>query len=140
MLKFTVGEFAPADYKDLVKLWQLVDIFNPKTDQKSVILRKYRQNKKMILVAKLDKMIVGSILGIGDGWRGTLWRLAVHPKYQKNGVGTSLVKEMEHRLQSMGCKRIIILSDKDNSAINFYQKLGYSKDSNVCYMEKNYYN
>lgn len=139
MLKFTLRELVPADYKNLIELWRIVDIFNPKTDQKSVILRKYRQNKKMILVAELNKVLIGSILGMGDGWRGILWRLAVHPKYQRRNIGTSLVKEMESRLQSIGCKRIILLSDKDNSAINFYQKLGYIKDSNVCYMEKNYF-
>lgn len=83
MLKFTLRELVPADYKNLIELWRIVDIFNPKTDQKSVILRKYRQNKKMILVAELNKVLIGSILGMGDGWRGILWRLAVHPKYQK---------------------------------------------------------
>ena len=139
MVKLTVREFAPADYNNLIQLWRLVNMFNPKTDKKSIILRKYRQNKKMILIAKINNMVIGSILGMGDGWRGTLWRLAVHPKYQRRGIGTRLVKKMEDRLKSAGCKRIILLADKDNAAIKFYHKLGYKKDSNVLYLEKNYY-
>lgn len=93
----------------------------------------------MILIAEVDHVVVGSILGMGDGWRGTLWRLAVHPQYQKRGIGTKLVKGMENRLKSLGCKRIILLVDKSNAAIKFYQKLGYKGDSEVLYMEKNYF-
>lgn len=68
---------------------------------------------------------------------GHLMAVGSSSEIPERNIGTSLVKEMESRLQSIGCKRIILLSDKDNSAINFYQKLGYIKDSNVCYMEKN---
>lgn len=142
LLEYKIRDFIPADYKNLVKLWQLVGLYNPTIDKRQVILRKYRQDKRMILIAETKKKLIGSILGIGDGWRGSLWRLAVHPQYQNKGVGTRLVKGMENRLKRMGCKRIFLLIDKkfDNSnrLMRFYKKLGYKKNDRYLYMGKKF--
>jgi hypothetical protein len=34
-----------------------------------------------VLVAEVEGQIVGSIIGTFDGWRGNIYRLAVHPNY-----------------------------------------------------------
>lgn len=93
--KYTIRNFVPDDYRNAVKLWRTAGIYNPKTDKKGVILRKHRQNKKLIVVAEAYKMVIGTVLGIGDGWRGSLWRLAVHPEYQNKGVGARLISSIK---------------------------------------------
>lgn len=49
--------------------------------------------------------------------------MAVAKPYQVKGIGRELVNVMEQRVQHSSCKNIVL--DARESAVGFYQKLGY---------------
>ena len=51
-----------------------------------------------LVVAEADGQIVGSVIAAWDGWRGNLYRLAVHPHSRRRGLGTALVRAAEKHL------------------------------------------
>jgi ribosomal protein S18 acetylase RimI-like enzyme len=65
-----------------------------------------------------------------DGHRGWVNFLAVDPQLQKRGLGRALMKEVQHRLQSLGCSKINLQVRRENvAAIAFYERIGFSEDA-----------
>jgi ribosomal protein S18 acetylase RimI-like enzyme len=96
---------------------------------------KEKFNSFTYLKAVIDSMVVDDTCHVG--------RLIVHPNYQKMGIGTELMDELENLFQY--CNRFeIFTGDKCISTIQMYEKRGYSvfktveesPDSTVLYMEK----
>lgn len=82
-----------------------------------------------VLVAEVEGRLVGSILGVFDGWRGNMYRLAVHPDYRRRGIARTLVAAAERRLVQQGARRIAALVERDHPwAVQFWQAVGYPAD------------
>ncbi|MFO8069260.1 MAG: GNAT family N-acetyltransferase [Alkalibacterium sp.] len=58
-------------------------------------------------------------------------RIAVLKEYRKKGLGESVVKELEDLGREQGCTTSVIHSEL--SATGFYEKLGYTKVSDIYY-------
>lgn len=78
-----------------------------------------------ILVAKLNDEIVGSVRGRVDQGTLHIGRLIVHPDFQKQGIGSQLLKKIE---QESKCQRYeLFTGQKSIQNIKLYEKLGYQK-------------
>jgi len=70
----------PARVNDLsavLRLWQESDVTPPSvTDSIESLTRLMGESGGMLLIAVIDGMIVGSVIGGWDGWRGNIYRLA----------------------------------------------------------------
>jgi ribosomal protein S18 acetylase RimI-like enzyme len=83
-------------------------------------------------VAEVGGRVIGSVIGAFDGWRGNLYRLAVHPDYSRRGVARALVAEAERGLAREGAKRITALVEKDHPrATGFWAAAGYGVDERI---------
>jgi ribosomal protein S18 acetylase RimI-like enzyme len=72
--------------------------------------------------------VIGSLIAAWDGWRGSFYRLAVHPVWRRQGIATALLRESEHRLRERGAARLTaIVADHDPAAIGFWQAAGYQR-------------
>lgn len=88
------------------------------------------------LVAEIDNKIVGYIKGIYDGSRALIHLLSVHPDYQKEGVGSALLKAMEDELKKRGSPTAsVTVSEK---SVGFWEKKGF-KRSPVFVMFKDFH-
>ena len=69
--------------------------------------------------------IVGSVIATFDGWRGNMYRIAMHPDLRRRGIAIALVREGERRLVEQGCIRIaaIVLLDEEH-ATGFWAAAG----------------
>ena len=86
-----------------------------------------------MLVAGQEGRIVGSVIGGFDGWRGNIYRLAVHPGYQRQEIARRLVSDLEARLAEMGAKRITALVERDHPwATGFWDAVGYRLDAGIA--------
>jgi ribosomal protein S18 acetylase RimI-like enzyme len=82
-----------------------------------------------LLVAELDRRIVGSLIAVWDGWRGNMYRLTVHPTCRRQGVAQRLVAAGEDRLRAIGAVRISALVWKEDSrAVRVWRSAGYQLD------------
>jgi ribosomal protein S18 acetylase RimI-like enzyme len=85
-----------------------------------------------IFVLKEDTNIVGMIsllytisTALG-GKVATLEDMVINPKHRGKGAGTLLLTHAIAHAKYVACKRITLLTDKDNEeAINFYKKQGF---------------
>lgn len=80
--------------------------------------------KDLSLTAKFKGMIVGYILftkvKVGNDTLLTLAPLAVLPRFQKKGIGKSLVEKGHKIAKELGYKGIVVLGHAD-----YYKKFGY---------------
>ena len=90
----------------VLDLWRQADTSVSVTDTIEDIQRAISESMSMLLVAERDGGIIGSVIGGFDGWRGNIYRLAVHPEYQWQGIACRLVSDIETHLSAMGVKRI----------------------------------
>jgi len=83
-------------------------------------------------LALLYLTVAGSIIGTFDGWRGHIYRLAVHPDFRRRGIARVLVRAVEERLIAAGARRLIPLVEKDHAwATAFWQSVGYAPDPRI---------
>jgi ribosomal protein S18 acetylase RimI-like enzyme len=116
----------------VLELWRAADATPSATDYTSEVQRIVGQFPDAVLVAEHDDRIIGTIVAGWDGWRGSIYRLAVLPAHRRKGVGQALVLEAERRLRDKGAKRLSVLVEgHDDLAMAFWSSLldiGYERD------------
>ena len=67
-----------------------------------------------------------------DGHRGWIYSLAVNPDFRRKGIGSQLMKKAINELKSLGCLKVNLQIEKDNSdVVNFYEKIGFSTEDRI---------
>lgn len=83
-----------------------------------------------LLLADSDGVVVGSLIAAWDGWRGSFYRLAVHPRRRRQGIALALVAEGQRRLLALGADRLTaIVADDDPVAMEFWRASGFQRQS-----------
>ncbi|MBI4733314.1 MAG: GNAT family N-acetyltransferase [Rubrobacteridae bacterium] len=99
---------------------------------------------KTIYKLEMDGKIVASIRCAIENEILLVERLIVDPKYQNQGIGTSIMKEIENLYSNTVKKYTLFTGHKSERNIRLYEKLGYKEIrqeplTNNCmlvYMEK----
>lgn len=132
MSDFAIRDCRLEEADGVLELWRQAEATPSVTDNADDLLRVVSESKANVLVAEVDGRIVGSIIGTFDGWRGNIYRLAVHPKYWRRGIARALVGEVEKRLLQQGSRRITALVEKDHPwAKHFWEAVGFGLDSRI---------
>lgn len=86
------------------------------------IEKKLKRDPELFLVAEVNGVIVGSVVGGFDGRRGLIYHLAVDSPFRLQGIGLLLMKEVETRLRAKGCLKSYLLVTVDNPEVEEYYK------------------
>ncbi len=78
----------------------------------------------IILKAVLDGKVIGTVRAYQKNGTCYVGRLAVHPDMQNQGIGTSLMKEIEKCFNPERFE--LFVGSKSDKNISLYQKLGYN--------------
>lgn len=128
------------DFDSMYNLWKKVglnvaDYEDEKEDTKQII----KWNPLTCFVICDGNKIIGTVLGTFNGRRAWIYHLAVHPLFQKKGLGSKLLQKAEQALKKTGAKRVLLWVNKDNLKVaDFYQKHGYSAVDDAIVMGGDY--
>ena len=127
-----IRSFQNADEAAVITLWEQCGLTRPWNDPRKDIRRKLALDPDRFLVCLIDQEIVGTIMVGYEGHRGWVNYLAVAPNRRGQGYGRALMEEAERRLLRSGCPKINLqVRTTNQSAIAFYQRLGYAIDEVV---------
>ena len=91
-----------------------------------------------LLVAEAGHEIVGALIAAWDGWRGNMYRLAVHPNRRREKIALALIRSGEQRLQDRGCVRVTALVPHEDEAPRaLWKAAGYGHDRQIQRFVKN---
>jgi ribosomal protein S18 acetylase RimI-like enzyme len=120
------------DIDAVLDLWRQAQATPSVTDNADNLRRAITAGPANVLLAEIQRRVVGSIIGTFDGWRGNIYRLAVHPDWRRRGIARALVAEVEKRLLQQGAKRVTALVEKNHAwATGFWQAVGYGIDDRI---------
>ena len=103
------------DVDAVLELWLAAGSTPGITDTRDALLITINSTAASVILAEAGGKIAGSIIAGFDGWRGNLYRLAVHPDFQRRGIARRLVAEAEDWLRSQGVKRVGAVVEKDHA-------------------------
>lgn len=138
-----IRKFQPPDFQWVIDIERKV--FNEHDPY--LYMQFYENYPETFIVAEINGIIVGYVAGFmaSDGV-GRIFSLAVHPSYQRRGVGSHLLKEMINLFRDMGLMEIILEVRSNNfKAKRFYERHGffqfgiaekyYNDTENACLMK-----
>ena len=112
----------PISIDSLTQLYQSVGWRNYYNDP--TIMNQLLPGSWHYISAWEDDQLVGLIRTISDGcYILYIQDILVHPDYQRQAIGTSLMKQMLERAKDM--QQIILTTDDTERTIQFYQSLGF---------------
>ena len=83
----------------------------------------------LIRVAEEGNAIIGVLIGTIDHNKGCIYRIAVHPNHRRQGVGTSLIKQMEQWFHRRNITQVWVAGDEHNkAAMPLYKARGYGSN------------
>lgn len=129
MPDWTIRHASEHDIERVLSLWDAAGSAETVTDTRDGVLGLLDADREALLVAESDGgEIVGSLIAAWDGWRGSFYRLAVHPDRRRQGLATALLHEGERRLRGRGAARFTaIVTDDDPDAMGFWAATGYEQ-------------
>ena len=134
---FFIRECHPEEAEALLALWRAAET-SPSITDTIADVRHAIESTAFVLVAEADRCIIGSLIATFDGWRGNMYRIAVHPDYRRRGIGHALVKEGEKCLMGQGAKRITALVEERYPwATAFWSSVGYEIEPGILRFYRN---
>ncbi|HET6999551.1 MAG TPA: GNAT family N-acetyltransferase [Solirubrobacterales bacterium] len=117
-----------SDIGGVLALWRGAEGPPSPTDTAAGLGRLLRHDPGSLLLAESDDAVVGSLIAAWDGWRGSLYRLAVDQDWRRQGIATTLVQTGEERLRRLGAIRLTALvASADREAIGLWRAVGYER-------------
>ena len=113
------------DAEAVLSLWRAAGSVPGRTDDPGSVRALVAHDPDALVVAEAGGEVVATVIAVFDGWRGSVYRLAVRPDLRRRGVASALVHEAERRLVARGTKRVgAIVVQEDKVAVAFWDSGG----------------
>lgn len=116
----------PEHTDEVLALWEMCDLWPNGAEDRYTARHALALNARTSIGWRDKGVLVGTAVGAFDGFRGWLYRVAVHTEYRHKGIATAMITDVEEKLQAIGVRQINLMVDKENTdARALYEKLGY---------------
>jgi ribosomal protein S18 acetylase RimI-like enzyme len=124
----TIRVARSGDVSAVLALWREADVEPSHTDDVRSITGLIAHDPDALIVAEAADRVVGTVIAAWDGWRGSIYRLAVAPDHRRQGLGGRLVHAAERRLAEEGATRLqAIVVATDAAATGFWRAGGWEE-------------
>jgi ribosomal protein S18 acetylase RimI-like enzyme len=121
-----VRDFELKDADAVVEILKLNNQYGfPEVDGPEAMKRVKACSAAVFLVCEVDRKVVGVVRGTYDGSRAMIHQLSVHPAYQRQGIGTRLVRETVDRFKRRGAPTASATVTEES--LPFWQKIGFRR-------------
>ena len=111
-----------AEIPAVLRLWDEADVEPTRTDDAESLGLLLDHDPGALIVADDEGALVGSVIATFDGWRGSIYRLAVASDRRRGGLGRQLLEAAERRLAALGATRLqAIVVETDDRATGFWR-------------------
>jgi ribosomal protein S18 acetylase RimI-like enzyme len=125
---WSIRSAAASDFAAILRLWTAAGVPPGVSDTEAGLARLLACDPDGLLIAESRGELIGTLISVWDGWRGSFYRLAVREDSRRRGLATALVREGEHRLRARGAVRLTaIVADDDPGAIELWRSAGYEQ-------------
>ncbi|MFE7580723.1 GNAT family N-acetyltransferase [Streptomyces gardneri] len=93
------------------------------------VARLVERDPDALILAVADGVIVGSVIAGWDGWRASLYRLAVLPSHRRRGISTTLLRAAEERFAALGGRRAdAMVLEANEAGRRLWAASGYERE------------
>jgi ribosomal protein S18 acetylase RimI-like enzyme len=129
----TIRRCGSSDIEAVLGLWSDARSSHASTpDRKENVESLLTGGPAALFVAESDGRVVGAVIAGWDGWRGNIYRLAIHQNHRRRGIGLQLTRASEEHLRGCGAGRVTALvAYDDQAAASFWDAAGYPRDTQI---------
>ncbi|MGW6538074.1 GNAT family N-acetyltransferase [Streptomyces sp. NPDC055051] len=119
---------APSDAERVLAFWRESAEGTSISDDVDGVRRLLARDPEALILAVDGDRIVGSVIAGWDGWRASLYRLAVLPSYRRRGLSKALLKASEDRFAALGGRRVdAMVLEANERAHHAWGAAGYER-------------
>ncbi|MFD3512983.1 GNAT family N-acetyltransferase [Streptomyces sp. NPDC058657] len=93
------------DLDAVLAFWKTAAEGTSISDDREGVERLVARDPDALILAERDGELVGTVIAGFDGWRCSLYRLAVHPEHRRRGISGALLAAAEERFVRLGGRR-----------------------------------
>jgi ribosomal protein S18 acetylase RimI-like enzyme len=127
-MQVTIRSATADDLHSVLRLWQVAGAEPGHTDDLGSLQQLIAVDPGALLVGQVGDDLVGTVIAGWDGWRGSVYRLAVAPDHRRRGLASQLVQAAVARLRAAGATRLqAIVVESDVGAMGFWGASGWER-------------
>ena len=126
------------DYDAVLALWQASPgVGLSDADSPGAIARFLERNPGLCFVAEEEGRLAGAVLCGHDSRRGYIYHLAVHPHFQRRGLGQALVQRCLDGLRALDIHKChIFVYGQNESGLAFWRQAGWVQRFELVILSK----
>ncbi|MGW1819785.1 GNAT family N-acetyltransferase [Streptomyces sp. NPDC002125] len=94
------------DVDAVLRFWREAAEGTSITDDHDGVAGLIERDPEALILAERDGRLAGTVIAGYDGWRCSMYRLAVHPDFRRQGIATALMDAAAQRFAALGGRRV----------------------------------